>query len=290
MTKIFRDYDQAGLDAEYNLRNRFPDHPKFMTAWAQNGEAERRKPGWTCDLAYGPSPAETLDVLRPESGERRVPLLVFIHGGYWQFLDKRDVDWMGPAFAKQGIAFAAPNYALAPKVGMDEIVRQLRASLAYLWRNAPALGCDPNRIYVAGHSAGGHLTAMMAATDWPSLGGLPADLVKGAFPVSGIYELEPMRLCYHNAALKMDKATAARLSPLSMKPRTQKIWLTVGSKETDEFQRQQKELAAAWKKAGADVSIVDAPALHHFDILDAFVDPKHKIGKAALAMVKGEKK
>jgi arylformamidase len=286
MAKLYRDYDQAGLDAEYNLRNRFPDHPKFMAAWARDGESERRKPGWQRDLAYGPTPAETLDLLLPSNaGERRMPLLVFIHGGYWQFLDKRDVDWMGPAFAKAGIAFAALNYALAPMAGIDEIVRQVRAGLAWLWRNAPGLGCDPNRIFVSGHSAGGHLTAMMAATDWASLGGLPADLVKGAFPVSGVYDLEPLRLCYHNAALKMDAATAQRLSPLHMKPRTKKIWLTVGGNETDEFLRQQKEFAAAWKKAGADVTIVDAPGLHHFDILDKFIDPKHKIGKAAMAML-----
>jgi arylformamidase len=283
---VYGKYDQAGLDAQFNLRARFPDHPQFMAAWAREGEAERKKPGWQLDLAYGPSPAEKLDLLLPTTAkERRAPLLVFIHGGYWQFLDKRDVDWMAPPFAAQGVAFAAINYALAPMVGLDEIVRQVRSALAWLWRNAPALGCDPHRIYVAGHSAGGHLTAMLAATDWAGLGGLPADLVKGAFPISGIYDLEPMRLCYHNAALKMDAATAARVTPQHMKPHTQKIWFTVGSKETDEFQRQQKELAAAWKRSGADVTVVEAAGLHHFDILEKFCDPKHKIGKAAFAML-----
>jgi arylformamidase len=284
---IYRNYDQAGLDAEYNLRARFPDHQHFIDRWRSEGDAELAKSGWRRDLAYGPSPAERLDLIAPAAdGGRRAPLMVFVHGGYWQNLDKRDCAALAPAFVQAGIAYATINYTLAPVAGLDEIARQARACLAWLWRNAPSLGCDPDRIFVAGHSAGGHIAAMLAATDWTGLGGLPADLVKGAYPVSGIYDLEPIRLSYQNPVLKLDAGTVRRNSPLHMKPVARRIVLSVGEKEPAEFHRQQAELAAAWTKAGA-VEVVEAPRLHHFDILEKFGDPKHPIGRAALALVRG---
>ncbi len=286
--KIYRNYDQAGLDAEYNLRARFPNHPHFMQKWATEGDAELARPGWQRDLPYGPTVAEKLDLIAPPvQNGKRAPLMVFVHGGYWQALDKRDCASLAPAFVKAGIAYATINYTLAPVAGLDEIVRQARACLAWLWRNAPLLGCDPDRIFVAGHSAGGHIAAVLAATDWATLGGLPPDLVKGAYPVSGIYDLEPIRLSYQNPVLKLDEGTVRRTSPILMKPVTKRIVLSVGEKEPKEFHRQQAELAAAWKKAGASVEVVEASGLDHFDILEKFGDPRHPIGRAALALVRG---
>jgi arylformamidase len=285
---IYRDYDQAGLDAQYNLRARFPSHTKYMAQWQADGDAELAQPGWHRDLAYGPTAAEKLDLIVPPAGDsRRAPLIVFVHGGYWQNLDKRDCAALAPAFVKAGIAYATINYTLAPIAGLDEIVRQARACLAWLWRSAPSLGCDPDRLFVAGHSAGGHIAMMLAATEWNRLGGLPPDLLKGAFSISGIYDLEPIRLSYQNPVLKLDEGTVRRNSPMGLKPVTKRILLTVGEKEPEEFHRQQKEFAATWQKSGAAVDIVAAPGLDHFDILDKFGNPQHAIGRAALDLVRG---
>jgi arylformamidase len=286
--RVYRDYDQAGLDAQYNLRARWPEHAGFLAAWRREGTAVRLGPEWFLDQAYGPTAAQRLDLMVPPPAEKhadnqRAPVLIYIHGGFWQALDKRDVAWLAPAFAAHGVAFAALDYALAPGVAMDEIVRQVRAAVAWLWRNAPAYGCDPARIVVAGHSAGGHLAAMLAATDWTRQGGLPAGVVRGAFCVSGVYDLEPLRLCYHQAALRLTPRAVARNSPIRLAPPTGvPIVVTVGSGETAEFHRQQADFVTAWQGAGARVRAVPAPRLHHFDIVGACADFAHPVGKALL--------
>jgi len=287
--RIYRDYDQAGLDAQYNLRARWPEHAAFMAAWRREGTAIRLGPEWFVDRAFGPTRAERLDLMVPPLADnRRAPLLVYIHGGYWQALDKLDVDWLAPAFAARGIAFAGLNYALAPTVAMDEIVRQCRAAVAWLWRHAPAYGCDPGRIVVAGHSAGGHLAAMLAATDWTRQGGLPAGIVRAAFCVSGVYDLEPIRLSYHQAAVRLDPRAVARNSPIGLAPTPGvDVVVTLGGDETDEFHRQQADFVAAWRQRRTDVRVVKAPRLHHFDIVARCADFAHPVGKALLRLVAG---
>jgi len=276
--KLFRDYDQAALDRELNLRARWPEHPQFFERWARDSAAARDRIAGHLDLAYGAGPAETLDLF-PVEGAEKAPLLAFIHGGYWQALDKGDYSYMAPAFLEAGIAFASLNYGLAPDTKIGAMIDQTRRALAWLHRHALDYGIDPARIVVAGHSAGGHLAAMALSTDWPAFqDGLPANLLAGGCSISGVYDLEPIRLSYHNKVLHIEAQEAAPWSPLHCLPdAAPPLLLAVGSEETSEFLRQHAEYAAAWQGRGLPLGEVDMTALHHFTAVDALAERDHAL-------------
>ncbi|WP_193366803.1 alpha/beta hydrolase [Pelagibius marinus] len=284
---VFRDYDQAALDRELNLRARWPDHPQFFERWARDSGAVRDRLTAHLDLAYGEDPAERLDLF-PAEGGRNAPLLAFIHGGYWQALDKGDYSYMAPAFVETGVAFASLNYGLAPDCKIGEMIDQTRRALAWLHRHAGDYGVDPARIVVAGHSAGGHLAAMALSTDWPSFqAGLPAGLLAGGCSISGVYDLEPVRLSYHNKVLHIEAQETLSWSPLHCLPAADRpggappLLLAVGSEETNEFLRQHAEYAAAWQARGLPLGEVDMTGLHHFTAVDALADRRHALYIAA---------
>ncbi|HEX3499148.1 MAG TPA: alpha/beta hydrolase [Stellaceae bacterium] len=266
---IYRDLDQAALDAQYNLRAAVPGHPAYFAHWAAESEAARSRLAGRLDLAYGAGPGETLDLFAAD--RRPAPLLVFLHGGYWQAMDKRDFSFIAPAYLAAGIAVAVVNYSLAPAAGMDDIVGQIRRAVAFLAREGVALGIDPDRIFLAGHSAGGHLTVMAMLTDWSSFG-LARDPLSGGCALSGIFDLEPIRLCYLNKAVGLDVVTARRNSPLHLlaaaAPPRGTLLLAVGGHETAEFHRQQAEFAAACRAHKWHCRVVAQPAEEHFSIVD----------------------
>ncbi|MFM7346536.1 MAG: alpha/beta hydrolase [Tagaea sp.] len=276
--------EQAAHDANFNLRARWPEHPRFMAEWAAMGEKAAQEPGWTLDIPYGPGSSQTLDLLAPAKRvSRRAPLFAFIHGGYWKALDKRDVRFLGAPFAARGIAFASLNYALAPLVSIEAIVLQIRAALDFLWREAPRFGIEPTRIFVGGHSAGGHLCSIVCAANQPL-----SFALAGSFSVSGVYDLEPLAQSLHQAELKLDRRQVETYSPLRQAPKKgTRIWATVGGDETPAFLAQQDAFAKSWSKQGAAVTVIPAPGLHHFDILAKVADFDHPIGRAALKMIEG---
>jgi arylformamidase len=268
--RIYRDLDQAALDAQYNLREAVPTHPAYFARWAAESKAVRARLGGRLDLSYGGGPDETLDLFAADRAP--APLLVFLHGGYWQAMDKSDFSFIAPPYLAAGIGVAIVNYTLAPAAGMDDIVGQIRRAVAFLARAGAALGIDPDRIFLAGHSAGGHLTAMAMLTDWSSFG-LARDPISGGCALSGIFDLEPIRLCYLNRAIGLDAATARRNSPLHLlaaAPPPRELILAVGGRETAEFHRQQAEFAAACRARQWHCRVVAQPAEEHFSIVDRF--------------------
>jgi arylformamidase len=274
-TPIYRGYDQAGLDAQYNLRALVPEHPEHFRRWAEAGAEARGRLDGHLDQAYGDHPQQRLDYF--PAAENSAPLLAFLHGGYWQALDKSDFSWLAPAWVERGVAFASINYPLAPDASIPQMVESCREAALWLWYNAYSLGADRGRIVLAGHSAGGHLATMLLASDWTALGALPADLVKAACSVSGVYDLEPIRLSYQNPILKLDEATARSMSPLAAPPsRERPLLLAVGGRETAEFLRQQEAMAEHWRKKGRAEAVV-LPELDHFQAVDCLADPSSAV-------------
>jgi arylformamidase len=276
-------------DAQYNNRARIPEHPAILAHWAEASARALAQPGWTLDLAYGDAPAERLDILRPAhtpsgAGAR---VLVYIHGGYWRALDKRDHAFVAPPFAQAGALVVLPEYTLCPAVSVDHIVLQMVRALAWVHRHAAAHGGDPGRIVVAGHSAGGHLATMLLACDWRAVAPeLPADLVKAALSVSGVYDLEPLRHAPFLAPdLGLTAASALRLSPAAMPPPARgTLVAAVGAQESEEFLRQQDAIAGAWGKRVVRETL-RVPGRNHMDVLHELADPLSRTHRAGLALL-----
>jgi arylformamidase len=176
----------------------------------------------------------------------------------------------------EGVATVVTNYALCPHVTIDEIVRQTRAAVAWTYQNAESFGGDPERIHVAGHSAGGHLVAMLLATDWEGVYGLPASIIKSATAISGIFDLTPLPYTFLQPKLQLAWDQIWRNSPILHLPDPQSgtppLLVAYGEDETDEFRRQSEEFFAAWKAKGLGGKLVVLPAKNHFDVIDGFLD------------------
>lgn len=269
---------------QYNARASIPDHPYIFTRWTKDSAHIRRTSAALLDLAYGESSGERLDFF--PASRSGAPLLVFIHGGWWRSLDKSDFGFIVPAYLRAGFNVALTNYTLAPAASVEEIVQQQLRALAWLYRNAEQYDFDRDRIVVAGHSAGGHLSAMMLAAVWPAFGNdLPADLVKAGILMSGLYDLEPVRHAeFVNVDLKLSAKDVDPLSPAWMPQSHPAPFITaVGTLESDEFKRQNALIAERWKAGhSADIAL---PDVNHLTICDAFATPGHPLFEASVRLI-----
>jgi arylformamidase len=264
--------DRAALDANYNLRAAVPEHPAYFARYEASSAAFRSRAGGRLDLPYGDSPRQIVDLFLPVA--RQPPLLVFIHGGYWQRFDPKAFSFVAERLVEAGAAVGLIGYDLAPAVDMDRIVAEIRQGLAWLHRHADEQGFDGARMFVAGHSAGGHLAAMALATDWAAETGLPADLIKGVCAISGVFDLEPIRLCYLNDVLQLTPEQVRRNSPLRLVPRTRcPVMVTFGERETAAFHEQSQVYARMLGHAGLDCELLMQPGLDHFAIIMAMAEP-----------------
>src|SRR5437867_1945390 len=276
---IFREYDRAALDREYDNRKKVIDSPAWLTRFAEASIAARAEIPCRLDVAYGTHPGERLDIF-PAERATPAPVHVFIHGGYWQWLDKKDFSYVARAFVPAGVATVVINYALMPAVTMAELVRQCRASIAWVHAHAASFGGDPSRITVSGHSAGGHLVAMLLATDWAAFAGLPADVVKAGAGISGLYDLEPIRLCYLNDVLALTPDDARVHSPIHHPPsHAGPLLLPVGALEGPEYLRQSHALARVWSSRGLRCEAVEMAGHHHFSIIAELEEPASDLSR-----------
>ncbi len=269
---------------QLNARAAVPDHPEIIRRWQAESAQARGSEAGLLDLAFGSAPMERLDFFPAE--QPGAPLLVFIHGGYWRSLDKSDFTFIVPAYRRAGFSVALTNYTLAPQASVEEITRQQLRALAWLYRRSARLDFDRDRMVIAGHSAGGHLAAMMMAAHWNVFGtDLPSDLIKGGILMSGLYDLEPVRHAeFINTDLKLDKSSALRLSPGWMpQPNSAPFITAVGDLESDEFKRQTALIASQWRH-GFERE-VPLQQENHFTICDCFGDESHPLFKASCELI-----
>lgn len=286
--RVWLDLDQAELDRQLNLRARWPHHPEVFARWASASALAREQLPRRLDLSYGASPGEMLDFF-PAAGTGPAPLLIFVHGGYWQALDKSDFSYLAAPFVEAGVAVASLNYDLAPRVRLGVMVEQIDCAVAWLAHRAAELGCDRTRLVIAGHSAGGHLATLALLREGARAadrGTLP--LLRGGVSVSGVYDLLPVARSYHQQVLRISEQEAQEHSPLRRQAwRCAPLVVGVGSTETPEFQRQQAALVAQWQALDLPVEVVPLEGRDHFNAIDALAEREHALHRAALALLRG---
>ena len=267
-------YTPEELERQYNVRLARPDFESVVIpGWTARSARFRAGANARIDMEYGAQRRERLDVFSA-GGAAAAPAIVFFHGGYWQRFDKSVFSFIAEPFVKRGVSVVLPNYDLCPAVRIGKIPEQARRAVAWVWRNASELHIDRNRMFVMGHSAGGHITAMLIATRWASVApDLPSDLVKGGIPISGLFELEPLRHTSINRGLGMDEEEAAIQSPMNHEPATCAPQLIVcGGKESAEFHRQSDVYARAFATKERRIERFTVPSRDHMDVLDELSD------------------
>lgn len=257
-------------EVEYDNRARVPEHVEIFARWHRDAEAYRAQAkNAELGLSYGPSPRQTIDIFPAANDGPATPLALFIHGGWWRTLAPSEFSHLAGGPNANGVTVSVVGYDLCPQVSIGDIVEQIRAACLYLWRKRR------QRIMVFGHSAGGHLSACMLATDWKTLDpSTPADLVPAAYAISGVFDLAPLTQTSVNADLKLNDKTAHALSPLYWPvPAGRVLDAVVGGIESSEFLRQSKTIAEAWRQGMAETRYEAVPGANHFTVVDPLADP-----------------
>jgi arylformamidase len=271
---IYRGMDRASLDAAYNNGAAVADRADWIARWKEKSAAVRASSGARLDIAYGPRPRERFDYL--PSGAKQAPLFVFIHGGYWQSNEKETFAFVAEGPRTHGIDVAMLGYTLAPDVRLTDIVEEMHQALTYLDRHAGDFSFDRQKIFVAGWSAGGHLTAAVA--DHPAF--------RGGMPISGIFDLEPIALNYLNEKLLLDANEIASMSPLkTLSNKSPPLRVFVGGAELPELRRQSAQFAQTAQLRGLPVRLSELQGHHHFSILDEIARPDGALTRELLDLI-----
>jgi arylformamidase len=257
-------------EKEYDNRGRVPEHPEIFARWQREGADYRAAArDGEFGLAYGPSPRQAIDLFPAKDDDEQTPLALFIHGGWWRSLEPSMFSQLARGPNARGVTVAVAGYDLCPAVSIATIIEQMRSACLFLWRK------ERKRIFVYGHSAGGHLAACMTAQDWKAFpSDAPADLVPAAYALSGVFDLAPLTQVSQNADLRLDDDEARRVSPLHWAiPSGRTFDAVVGALESREFLRQSKAIADGWGARGATTRYEEIAGTNHFTVVDALADP-----------------
>jgi arylformamidase len=280
-------HDGAWHDAQYNNRARVADSAAYLERWARRSAEARASQRCELEVPYGEEPGEMLDVFPASDAAGAAPVLLFIHGGYWRALDKRDVSFVAPPFTQAGACVVIPNYALAPAVTVPQITLQMVRAVAWTFHHIARHGGDPRRITVAGHSAGGQLATMMLACQWTRHDSrLPAQTVRSALAISALHDLDPiMSTPFLQESLRLTPEQVAMASPARLPaPPHGTLYTVAGGDETGEYIRQNRLIQERW---GPQRVPVCEPVLgrNHFSVLEAFTDPAERLHRLALRLL-----
>lgn len=281
--RVWLDMDQAELDAAYDQSVYAPNLQQIVKRYATNSEGVRARLGQPRRYAYGATPIEGLDVYltkRPNA-----PINIFIHGGAWRGGLAKDYAYSAELFVHAGAHYVVPDFVWVQDAGgsLMPTAEQVRRAVAWVYRNAQSFGGDPNRIYVSGHSSGGHLAGVILTTDWRKIFNLPADTVKGGLCCSGMFDLKPVRLSARSRYVKFtDEMEQALSSQRHLDKLNAPVIVAYGTLETPEFQRQSRDLAAAVRAAGKPVQLLVGEGYNHFEIIETLANPYGLLGRAVL--------
>jgi arylformamidase len=284
---VFNGMDQVELDAAYDQIFYSPLQGQVIKRYAITSEEVRRHIGDPQRVAYGPTEPENLDIYRTKAAN--APIFVFIHGGAWRGGAAKNYGFPAEMFVKAGAHYVALDFVAIGEADGDlrRMAEQVRRGIAWVYKNAGSFGGDPNRLYIGGHSSGGHLCGVALVTDWQKDFGLPADAVKGAVSMSGMYDLKAVRLSKRSSYVKFtDEMEDAMSSQRHLGLLRAPVIVTYGTNETPEFQRQSRDFAAAVKAAGKPVELVVAESYNHFEMAESLGNPYGPNGRAALALMK----
>ncbi|HTO12694.1 MAG TPA: alpha/beta hydrolase [Candidatus Binatia bacterium] len=282
--KVFLDYDQAALDRAYDQPSWAPNMQAVLARRAAASDAVRARLGEPRRFAYGPTPVEQLDVY--STARPHAPVMVFLHGGAWRGGDARSQAFAAETFVTAGAHFVVPDFAVVMDVGLDGMIAQVRRAVAWVAANAASFGGDAARIYIGGHSSGGHLAANVLITDWATDFRLPADVVKGGLCTSGMYDLGPVRLSARSSYVKFDDRIEHELSPIRHLSRVRcPVVVAYGERDSPEFQRQSREFAEALRGIGRLQRLVVGEGLNHFELPETLGDRHGLLGRATLTLL-----
>jgi arylformamidase len=285
--RVWLDMDQAELDAAYDQSAYAPNLQQLVKRYGTNSESVRARLGAPRRFAYGPTRIEGLDVYMTK--RPNAPINIFIHGGAWRGGLAKDYGYAAELFVHAGAHYVVPDFTNVIEAGgnLMPMAEQVRRAVAWVSRNARSFGGDPDRIYVSGHSSGGHLAGVILTTDWRKEFDLPTDTVKGGLCCSGMFDLKPVRLSARSSYVKFtDEMEQALSSQRHLDKLNVPVIVVYGTLETPEFQRQSRDFAAAVKAAGKPVQLLVGEGYNHFEMAETLANPYGLLGRAVLEQMK----